>query len=433
MISPVCDLSLFKETVKNAVVRNPLHATVAVVAPICYWVYSRYREPPVPQPLLPFPNKVTSIVVSYAQNWAIDSLVSALVFSANDRAVMRYDAVQEQVKSCPMRCFDYLRLITERAKKETICEAPLNLNYLGFFPDTPPFGVDEENLRYTQIEELTFNSCRRELIYTRDDFRKILKKFPRLKKIFMQHCWWVVRASDLRMIASSQLPIETFVFPIKVWASTARIQEFLEEHKGSLRSLTLIKRGVTDDVMRTLAGPEFALTELDLSGSDVSDRGIQALAASKLPLQVLDIMRTGVTQAGVLALAKSQLPLRVLRLNVEGVKEIVEALAKSNLPLEELGLSGSPLTDEGLKVLAESSLLLSSLDVGYTQVTDEGMKALSASQLPLRKLRIEGTTVTEQGVCALEESKLGIEIFVPLKVWEEKFISSHTTGGVDSL
>lgn len=174
----------------------------------------------------------------------------------------------------------------------------------------------------------------------------------------------------------------------------------------ALRSLSLVRNGMTARALETLTGaPWFGnLTSLNLSfnplgpaaglvlgsaflrslilgGCGLGDEGVTALAASDCRPTSLDLTACDVTDRGLEALAASPVLARV----------------------ETLMLSMNRITDVGVEALVRSSHA-SNVKVLYAsnnRIGDKGALALAGWQGPLA-FHVENNPITETGTAALE-------------------------------
>ena len=96
-------------------------------------------------------------------------------------------------------------------------------------------------------------------------------------------------------------------------------------------------------------------------------------------------------------------PSRVKYLKVEtnkGLRSKLEGL----IYLEDLDLSGSSVTDDGIKHLGTLEVLVEAMNLADTAVSDEGLACL-ASHTGLRELNLTGTGITDEGLRCLYDLK----------------------------
>lgn len=195
----------------------------------------------------------------------------------------------------------------------------------------------------------------------------------------------------------------------------------LKELSGLTR-LTTLSLGyarVTDAGLKTIA--QFVkLRELLIESGGVTDAGLKELAGLK-HLTTLDLLGTSWTPAGLRHLAPLtklttlDLGLMVTDETLRTLREIglLHALAlmkgktggrpASSAEVESLSLSGTKVTNDGLKELAELKSL-TTLDLGSTSVTDAGLQDLAALQR-LTNLDLAFTKVTDAGLQKLSAFK----------------------------
>lgn len=136
-----------------------------------------------------------------------------------------------------------------------------------------------------------------------------------------------------------------------------------------------------------------------LGRTQVTDKGLSALEGQSA-LEWLDVSFTDVSDAGVAALAECR---RLKHLNLEKTRITNRALAvAARLPLEELDLSQTAVTDDGLKQLAGLTRL-TTLWLTGTSIGDAGLRHLTPLKT-LESLALNQTRVTAAGVRALQQA-----------------------------
>jgi hypothetical protein len=121
------------------------------------------------------------------------------------------------------------------------------------------------------------------------------------------------------------------------------------------------------------------LTSLRLGLPDVSDVGVRALAGLT-ELQHLDLSGTGVTDEGLKEVAKHR---GLTNLSLQGVKNVTDTGVKelAGLPhLKSLVLRATGVTDAGLAELAGCPSLTFLSVMGADKVTDGGVARLKAAR-----------------------------------------------------
>lgn len=106
------------------------------------------------------------------------------------------------------------------------------------------------------------------------------------------------------------------------------------------------------------------------------------------------------------SLQELTLELRSLPLNDEGLKSL---LAK--VKLVGLDISGSEISDHGLRELESSRPQLRLLDLSFTRATDEGLKSVAA-QSELRHLSLIKCRVTDSGTASISRLRKLRELYL---------------------
>jgi uncharacterized protein (TIGR02996 family) len=191
--------------------------------------------------------------------------------------------------------------------------------------------------------------------------------------------------------------------PIELLAGSAQLR--------SLKSIDLRETNLGPDDMQALANSPFinGLEQLDLgdglySANTIGAKGMQAIAGSAnfAHLNRLHADFNGVGDAGMKALAASKhvTNLRHLDLVSNGIgPKGIAAFARSEncAALQILDLSGNPIGDNGVYELARSAKFQAKrLSLSGTSLTDKGMKYLAAAPwlAGLNELRLTANDLT---------------------------------------
>jgi hypothetical protein len=165
---------------------------------------------------------------------------------------------------------------------------------------------------------------------------------------------------------------------------------------SKLESLILAGTNLSGSGLKALSGLR-KLGRLDLSRTKLNDRALGAFANENV--RFLDLGETLVSGKGLSAVSAL---LRLANLKLDRCP-LTDAHLKhlSTAPLEELWLSGCPITDRGAEFLAACPKL-KYLNLSGTAMTDDGVKVVCQSK-SLRTLDLEGTKITNQGLGFLAE------------------------------
>jgi hypothetical protein len=169
-----------------------------------------------------------------------------------------------------------------------------------------------------------------------------------------------------------------------------------------LETLDLSETGVTDAGMGTISGCR-SLQVLRLKGVSVGDAGLAKLKG--LRLQILRLSGTRVTDAGLAELGP--LPyMEWLDLDETMVGDPGLAVIETWAHVQILGLAKTRITDAGLAHLYKLPLL--SLDLSGTAITDAGLKNLPARS-GWGRIELGGTAVTASAAEKLGKA-LGLKV-----------------------
>lgn len=188
---------------------------------------------------------------------------------------------------------------------------------------------------------------------------------------------------------------------LQEWAPVTRDDILVLRRFKRLTSLTLRKTLVTDDAMSSLSSGFDCLYILNLGDTRISDATLVHLRQCT-NMWDLDVSGTRITDEGLKHLSSLK-GLTVLRLRDTAVTDAGMAHLASHPQLAWLDLSNTRVTPQGLAVL-KASRSLEAIWLSGPQVTDAWMPPLTA--LPwLRGIHLTDTQVTDSGLAGLSSLK----------------------------
>ena len=170
--------------------------------------------------------------------------------------------------------------------------------------------------------------------------------------------------------------------------------------RGSLEALHLQQMGELDDTLLVGELEQFPrLRHLSIRCTDMTGRSVARLLEIE-SLEELSIRDSYVVKPGVSAGKGAPNLARVTFNNVSGVDDLLLSQLVAMRTVQELDLSGTKMTDAGLRQLASLKKLRVLKLAGNKGVTDAGAKELRAIET-LEHLDLSSTSITDKGVAEI--------------------------------